>query len=271
MKLAFSAEGTARPADVAVRLVGRATIGAAKVEHSPAGELYLTVQHKPLFRLTCNEAYQYAHRGTVYPYALTVERLNGFEGPITLQLCDRQVQDLDGITVVETVVPPGAKETAARILLPETMHPAAQHHSRPYVQGYATFTDAWGQRQSILTVCEKRCMIRTLPPVAHLRAGDPEVMGRPGETLTCRLVLDRTPNFAGPAAVELVSPPGYAAERVELKEGETAATVRVGIPKSERSGTTRELPFRAVSTLPSGATLHTEATIRLKLKSSTPE
>ena len=48
--------------------------------------LHLTVQHKPIFRLTCNEAYQYAHRGTVYPYALQVERLGGFDGPITLQM-----------------------------------------------------------------------------------------------------------------------------------------------------------------------------------------
>src|SRR5207253_10673374 len=94
--------------------------------------LHLTVQHKPIFRLTCNEAYQYAHRGTVYPYALQVERLNGFDGPITLQICDRQVQDLDGIEVVERVVAPGVKETVALVYLPETMHANAQHHSRPY-------------------------------------------------------------------------------------------------------------------------------------------
>ena len=37
----------------------------------------LTVCHKPGFRLFCNEAYMYAHRGTVYQYAMEVERLDG--------------------------------------------------------------------------------------------------------------------------------------------------------------------------------------------------
>ncbi len=178
LKLTLTAKDDARPTDVMAHLVGRANINGGMIERpalvSSIGregtELFLTVQHKPLFRLTCNEAYKYAHRGTVYPYALTIERLNGFHGPIILQLCDRQVQDLDGIRVVESVVPAGAKNAAALVYLPETMHASVQHHSRPYVQGYATFVDRWGQKQTVLAVCEKRCMIRTLPPVVQLHA-----------------------------------------------------------------------------------------------------
>ena len=66
-----------------------------------------------MFKITCSEAYQYAPRGSVHPYALKIERLNGFTGPITLQLCERQVQDLDGIELVEAVVPEGATEAKA--------------------------------------------------------------------------------------------------------------------------------------------------------------
>src|SRR5205814_5782150 len=124
----LSLRGTSPKLDPA--LAQTTPVGGAAGVLTAAGRtdtLYLTVQHKPIFRLTCNEAYQYAHRGTIYPYALQVERLNGFNGDITLQICDRQVQDLDGIEVVERVVPPGAKEAAALVFLPETMHANAQH------------------------------------------------------------------------------------------------------------------------------------------------
>ena len=55
--------------------------------------LHLTIATKPIFRLFCLEAYQYAHRGSVFPYPMEVERLNGFEGEIMLQIGDRQNRD----------------------------------------------------------------------------------------------------------------------------------------------------------------------------------
>lgn len=177
VKLVVVSKDDTRPADMLVTLRGTATIDGKPVERRAAvvsfgyesHALHLAVQHKPLFKITCNEAYQYAPRGSVHPYPVTIERLNGFTGPITLQLCERQVQDLDGIEVVESVVPASATEAKALIYLPETMHAGVQHHCRPYVQGYAAFTDQWGTKQTILAVCDKRCMVRTTPQVVKLR------------------------------------------------------------------------------------------------------
>ena len=108
------------------------------------GDWYLTVQHKPVFRLSCSEAYQYAHRGTIYPYAMTVERLNGFTGrsPFSSAI---------GRCTTWTASRSSRRDSAGRegvrnlVYLPETMHVSVQHHSRPYAQGYASFTDKWGQ------------------------------------------------------------------------------------------------------------------------------
>ena len=274
VKLGVSAKADVRPADVAVSITGRATLAGKAIERRATvttfdrdgTSLYLTVQHKPVFRLTCNEAYQYAHRGTIYPYAVAVERLDGFDGPITLQLCDRQVQDLDGIDMVESVIPSGVKEAKTLIYLPETMYAGVQHHSRPYAQGYATFTDKWGQKQTLLAVCDKRCMVRTLPPVAKLRAVTSEVEARPGAVLTCKLVLDRTSTFTGPATVELVALPGFTAEPVRLKEGEKQVAVTVRVGEGIRLPPDVALKFRATGNLPSGATLVTEATIAVRAK-----
>lgn len=274
MKVAVAAKADARPTDAVAGLRGRATVAGAAVERRATvaafgregTSLYLTVQHKPVFRLTCSEAYQYAHRGTVYPYAMTVERLGGFDGPVTLQLCDRQVQDLDGIEVVETLVPPGATEAMNLVYLPETMFAGVQHHSRPYAQGYATFTDRWGQKQTLLAVSDKRCMIRTMPPVAKLRAQTTGVAGAPGGVVECKLVLDRMSNFTGPATVELVGPAGAAAEPTRLKGGETEVTVRVRLGDGPWPRPDQVLKFRATGKLPQGASLATDTAIPVRVK-----
>ena len=186
-KLFLSSKDDTRPTDTEIRIVGKAMLSGKTQERAasvpqldlgwasgnnwasrrvyPGGDqprrshdaVQLTVQHKPIFHITCNEAYQYAHRGTIYPYRMQIDRLNGFNGPITLQICDRQVQDLDGIEVVETVIPPGVKDHKNLVYLPESMHASVQHHSRPYAQGCAFFTDKWGQKQAMLAVSDKRC------------------------------------------------------------------------------------------------------------------
>ena len=281
-KLVLSA-GDVRPASAALRLTGGAVVGGkpcrrtatvGAVAGGPDGAcsglrtetVRLTVQHRPIFRLTCNEAYRYAARGTVYPYPLEVERLNGFEGEIVLQACDRQVQDLDGIEVRERVVPAGGRRIGALVYLPETMHANVQHHCRPYVQGYAFFTDRWGQRQAMLAVCEKRCMIRTLPPVVKLRAAS-SVVARRGGTATCKLVLERTSNFTGPVEVELVSPDahaGFAADRARIEAGRSSVAVCVRVAKTAVSG--KVLTFRATGQLPGDVKVVSEATVAMKLE-----
>jgi hypothetical protein len=281
LKLAFKAIDDTRPTDATLRVSGKATIVNQPVEHLAvvtslgaatagiANSVQLTVQHKPIFKLTCNEAYQYGHRGTIYPYAMQIERLGGFEGEIHVQLCERQVQDLDGIEVVETLIPPGVTEFKNRVYLPESMHSSVQHHCRPYSQAWATFIDKWGQRQSMLSICDKRNMIRTMPTVVKLRAFDEPVTARPGENVRCQLVLDRTPNFGGAMDIELIDPPagtGFTAERVRIDAGQTRAEVVVRIADSARCSPDLSLKFRAVGQLHEDVPVISEVTIPVRVE-----
>jgi hypothetical protein len=255
---------------VGSRVATAVPLGLDAQDMSPAtpslSELRLAVQHKPLFRLTCSEAYQYAHRGTVYPYRMQAERLNGFDGEIHVQLCDRQVQDLDGVDAIEQVIPRGAKEFDNLIYFPETMHASVQHHSRPYVQGYATFTDSRGRQQTILAVADRRCMVRTRPPVTKLRAAEEQVHARPGAPAEFGLVLDRTSNFGGAMRVELIeAPPGVSLHggTAEIPAGGNAVTVKLDVGSSVNRATT-PLKFRATGRMEGGATVVSEAVVTLK-------
>jgi hypothetical protein len=178
------------------------SVGATTVEQIP-----LTVLHKPIFRLYCSEAYLYAHRGSVFPYLMEIERQNGFKGTITLQISDRQNRDLDGIQMHEVDVPAENTQIMLPIYLPETMHINIQSQSQLYSQAYATFTDQHGQQQRFLAVSEKRNMLRTLPPVVKLNAIDKQLSCSVGSQVRCRLKLQRTSNFTGPMDLTLVSDP----------------------------------------------------------------
>lgn len=277
-KLVLAATDDARPSAALVRVMGRATIAGAVVEraatawhigHDADGvswgaaevsDLHLTVEHKPVFRLFCQEAYQYGYRGSVHPYVMEIERLDGFDGPVTLQLGDRQNRDLDSIEMFETVIAPGETQASMPIYLPEDMHVNVQSQSQLYVQGHAIFRDKRGEQQSLLVVSEKRNIIRTLPPVVKLRAAAPEVVARPAATFPCRLVIDRTPNFSGPMQVELCPTAGFSAEAVTIAAGGTEAVVHVHTP-ADAPDEAAVLKFRARGELRPLVPLISEATL----------
>jgi hypothetical protein len=272
VKLTFLAKPDARPTNAAVQLVGSATSSGQVVKGwavvssygVEASTLHLTIQHKPVFRLSCKETYQYAPAGSIHPYLMKIERFDGFDGPIVLQLCDRQVQDLDGVDILEQVIPPGATEVMNRIYFPEAMHAGVQAHSRPYAQAYAAFTDKWGQKQTLLSVSTHRCMVRTLPPVVKLRAETKEIAARPGETVECRLVVERAA-FNGPLDVALLEAPGFAADPVHVEAGQSELTIRVRLTSEPQAGD-RALQFRATGRLETGQTARTEASVPVRIK-----
>ena len=146
------------------------------------------------------------------------------------------------------------------------MHASVQHHSRPYIQGYATFTDRWGQQQTLLAVADRRCMVRTRPPVAKLRAAEGQVLARSGPSAECKLLLDRTSNFAGAARIELIeAPPGVSlqAGKNEIAAGTDSVAVRVDLGRTA-SSTAGTIRFRATGQMADGATMISEAVVPLK-------
>jgi hypothetical protein len=287
LKIAVIAAPDARAAPATVRLVGSATIQGAPRQHTLAAthqghdadgvglgpstidNLQLTVAHKPVFKLYCSEAYQYAHRGTVYPYLMQIERLDDFAGPIHLEVCDRQIKDLDGIEVRRMTVEPGQTSFMLPLYLPETMHINIQAHSNVYAQGYVNFTDKFGQPQSHLVVSTMRCMVRTLPPVAKLQAIERSITARPGTTVACPLEVIRTSNFSGPLKIELVSPnegEGFFANSLVLPANASKTTIPVRIAVEARPRQNTTLTFRATGNMAGGVQVISEATVGLSFE-----
>lgn len=199
----------------------------------------LTVAHKPVFKLYCEEAYQYAHRGTIYPYQMTLERLDQFNEPVTIQTCDRQNRDMDGIQFVTTVIEPDTSVFMMPIFLPETMHINIQSQSQLYTQAYATFVDAHGKQQHVMVVSEKRNMIRTMPTVTKLYDRSGELAGRPGERLTVKLEMQRTSNMLNAMNVQAESDNAVVRDLfsgIQFEKGQRSLELPVTIPAGLPAG-----------------------------------
>lgn len=283
-KLVLVAAENAKSGDATIRVRGTADIGGSQVErllqaghlgHDVDGvglastfvdHLQLNIVHKPVFRLFCNEAYQYAHRGTLYPYLMEVERLNGFNQPIVLQVADRQIKDLDGIEIPEMTVAPEESKFMLPLYLPETMHINVQAHSNVYAQGHVRFTDQHGQPQTMLVISTMRCMIRTLPTVVKLRTSPSaeSLKAQPGGTVSCPLMLDRTPNFSGAMEIQLVDPPeGISASPITIPANETTGTISIHVDSDVAMGKIVTLKFRAIGEMDDSVQVISETTIDL--------
>ncbi|MFP6762667.1 MAG: PPC domain-containing protein [Planctomycetaceae bacterium] len=265
----FSARDNARSASFPVRVSGECSLKeltlkrVARFRHlgvdsegvavgSPATEtLHLSTQHKPLFRLFCPEAYLYAHRGSVFPYPMEVERLNGFDGPIHIQQGDRQNRDMDGVEMLQTLVKTGRTDFFLPIYLPETMSINVQSQTQLYSQAWAHFSDSYGQEQAMLVLSEKRNMLRSMPPVVKLQAIDSSLSAIAGATVTCRLRLQRTSNFDGTMDVELRNPStetGLTMQSSGFAAGADELTVSLLVPRGQAPGPL-SLRFRATGQL----------------------
>lgn len=286
-KLIFIADAEARSRDVTLRISGKAEINGAIVQRSAQAthlghdvdgvalggpvvdHVQLTVVHKPVFKLYCNEAYQYAHRGTVYPYLMEVERLDGFDGPIKLQMADRQIKDLDGVEIVDTTIAPGQTQVMLPLYFPETMHINVQAHSNIYAQGYVEFEDKFGQKQTLLVVSTMRCMVRTLPAIAKLRVADRELPVAANGAIRCPLVLDRTSQFSGSMQIELIDAvPGISAKPVEIKPDQTRADLVLQIDPTVKQAPKQSLRFRARGKMSDDVQVISEADVPLAIANS---
>lgn len=224
--------------------------------------LFLSIQHKPLFRLECAEAYLYAHRGSVFMYPMEVERLEGFDGTIQLQRGDRQNRDMDGVEIWNATLKPGNSAIEVPIYLPESMAINVQSQTQLYSQAWASFTDQHGKEQTVLVLSEKRNMLRTLPPVVKLKADRSQIAVEDNTTVECPLIVDRTSNFPGAMRVELLDPPdGVSAETFEIAAGATrgTASVRITGPVAEPVTVT----FRGTGTLDDGTVIISESAVEL--------
>lgn len=217
------------------------------------------------FMFAADYLMDYAPRGSIYDRHFRLYR-NGFEGPITVRLADRQIRHLQGNQGPEFVL--SGKE--AKFTYPVKLAPflELQRTSRTTVMLSGEVTDFDGSRHVVSFSSQEQndqVIISAVPGLLALELEKPSLSLGAGESASLAVRIRRDPALAE-AAVRIFLDStrplgGVSAEPVELKAGETQGvlTLRGGQAMGPPS-----MPIRVLAESVSPAKWHqTEAFLKV--------
>jgi hypothetical protein len=177
------------------------------------------------------------YRGSTFPADVILERLEGYQGEITLQMAATQSYQVQGITGGEVVVPPGATKAIYPVFMPEWLE--TTRTSRCGMIAVAKVADPKGK---VRWVCNSMTGFITMTlegALLKVSAEEPDMTVAAGQPFNVRLKVARLTKLNAPATLELVVPDELAGKlkagkmMVGLKQEQAAMRVT---PASELRG-----------------------------------
>lgn len=213
-----------------IRLTGTATVGTEKVAHDVVFSgprwlpddpgLRLAVALPTPFKIVDQYVMTSAPRGETYRRKYAVER-GGFDGPIEVQLADRQARHLQGVTGPVLTLKPGESEFEYPAFLPPWME--LGRTCRVCVMATATVRDPLDGREHVVSFSStdqnQQMIVVVGPGRLDLSLEKSSVRAEPGGEVRLAVKVSRAKGLVGPARVEAVLP--------EHWKGVTAAPLTV--------------------------------------------
>jgi hypothetical protein len=248
------------PADAGVtaRLatVTASTMLAGQAVTRPVGPLALAVVMKPRIKLTPEglDDVRKVHRGSTFLAPVLIQRLEGFDGEIVLEMTAKQQRHRQGLASDEFTVPRGATRVEYPIFVPEWLETTKT--SRMILNGTVQMPDPQGKVRTLLQRQELR--IGILPEGALLKlahaAGEPTIT--PGADFEVPIALSRAAEFPEEVTVELVgevgprapqgdAPARFSATPLKMTAGQNTAMLRIRAANGLVPGGEHSLRLRA--------------------------
>ena len=170
-----------------------------------AGPMALAMTMKPRIKLTPEglDDVRKVHRGSTYLFPMLIERLEGYAGPITLEMTAKQQRHRQGLASDEFIVPPDAKRVEYPIFVPEWMETTKT--SRMILNGAVQIPDPQGNIRTLLQRQELRFGI--LPEGALMKLSHPpgEIKAAAGSTIKVPLSLSIASELKDPIEISIVA------------------------------------------------------------------
>ena len=182
------------------------------------------------FKLRGATDYSQSPRGTIFRWQYLIDRM-GYDGPINVQLSDRQPRQLQGMSGPVVEVPAGINFCTYPAILAPWM--AAGRASRSAVMGSATVADRDGSRHVVFYSAEDaRSQIYMLVTASSysLDLSEQTIAARPGGTADIRVRVVRGPSFHSPVRIKLQVPPhlrGVSADPIVVSPQSAEGTMRL--------------------------------------------
>jgi hypothetical protein len=141
------------------------------------------------------------HRGATYPAEITVERLEGYQGEVSVQMAAAQSRHRQGITGPELTVPPGVNRTQYPVFLPEWLETART--SRIAVIGVTKVPDPRGTPRYLVSPVDGQITMSIEGALLKVSHAAVELKVTPGQTLEIPLRIFRSAKLPESVRLEL--------------------------------------------------------------------
>jgi hypothetical protein len=189
-------------------------------------------------------------RGSTHPAEVTLQRLEGYAGEITLRQSARQSYQVQGITGRDIVVPAGATTAWFPCFMPEWLETIRT--SRMGIVSELKLADPKGKIRHLVAPIDGFVTMTMEGALLKLSNQESELTPRPGEPIVVKVRLARSPRLTESVRLELKLPEELAGimkmEPVVVAPGQTEADVRItltGKPAGEHSFTIRGTAIQA--------------------------
>lgn len=236
--LVLKADATAKIATSRLRIVGKWKVGdqersaVARVQRPAnepeSNELLLRVGVPTPFKLKGIFETKYAPRGSTFMRRYKVER-NGFDGPLWVEIADRQARHLQGVTGPKISLTPGVSEFEYPFTLPPYME--IGRTSRTCLAVFGEVADADGTKHVVSHTSvdqNEQCIVLIDPNRLNVETTLRSIRREPGAELRIPFRVARGNGLRGPVRAELLIPKsatGVACDPVDVPEESNAGTL----------------------------------------------
>jgi hypothetical protein len=176
-------------------------------------------------------------RGATHPAEVILERLDGWDGEVTLQMAAQQSYQVQGITGGDVVVPPGVEKAWYPCYMPEWLE--TTRTSRMGMIATAQVADPKGRIRYLVGDIAGFVTMTMEGALLKVSCEDGERKAVPGKPFDVRLKIARVPQLTEPVKIELHVPREFAgklkAMPITLNVGQDKATIQV-TPSADLSG-----------------------------------
>jgi hypothetical protein len=237
--LTLNASDQAAATATLVTIVATAEVDGKKVEHRSAPILVSTIlKTRVKVKSTTQDGGRIVNRGTTYPADVIVERLDGYTGPVVLQMAASQQRQRRGIRGGEMTVPAGVDLVQYPVFMPEWLETSLT--ARINVIGVTPIADPKGNIRHVTGIMDGFIVMSLEGALLKLTHEQQEYVAAPGSTIDIPLKVSRTVKLPVAADVVLVGNGGknsvFAADPAQLPASVNQHVIKLKIAADAKPG-----------------------------------
>lgn len=229
-------------------LVATATVGERTIERRVGPILVATkLKTRCVVKSAVQDGGRVINRGTTYPADVVIDRLEGYEGPVTLQQASTQSRQRRGIDAEPFVVPPGVTRTKYPLWAPEWLE--TSQTVRMNLIGIVEVADPKGNKRFITGVMDGQIVMSIEGGILKTTHEPAERRVALGGTIEIPVRVSRTVKLKAPLKVEVVSdsdfPELFSGESQTLSLDQSTAVMKVRVADDPQAAGLRYVTIRA--------------------------